>query len=101
MLEAVSRRQIAASGAPTQDAGPQPSLPADLVAQMMNETQQAMTGIAQAANSRTEGIVAELSGLGIRLSLPERLGGVGGPLIAAKEENVSPMIEDANAVARE
>ena len=71
------------------------------VTQMMDETQQAMTGIAMTAVQRTESIVAELGKIGIALDLPEtRFDGVGGPLLAAKEgaEAPSPMIDDANAV---
>jgi murein DD-endopeptidase MepM/ murein hydrolase activator NlpD len=71
------------------------------VAQMMDETQKAMSGIAVAATTRTEGIVTELSKLGIELDLPEtQFDGVGGPLLAASESTAatSPMIEDANAV---
>jgi murein DD-endopeptidase MepM/ murein hydrolase activator NlpD len=71
------------------------------VAQMMDETQMAMTGIAVAATTRTEGIVMELGKLGIELDLPEtQFDGVGGPLLAASESAAatSPMIEDANAV---
>jgi murein DD-endopeptidase MepM/ murein hydrolase activator NlpD len=71
------------------------------VAQMMEETEQAMTGIAVAATTRTEGIVAELAKLGIVLDLPEtQFTGMGGPLLAAGEGDAvtSPMVEDANAV---
>ncbi|MFD1252132.1 Murein DD-endopeptidase MepM [Devosia equisanguinis] len=79
-----------------------PDVPAtaQAVAQMMEETQMAMTGIATAANQRTEGISSELGKLGIRLQLPEAgLNGVGGPLLDAVDgADASPMIEDANAV---
>ena len=71
------------------------------VAQMMDETQKAMTGIAVAATTRTEGIVAELGKLGIELDLPQtQFDGMGGPLLDASEGTAatSPMIEDANAV---
>ena len=71
------------------------------VAQMMDETQQAMTGIAVAATARTESIVTELGKLGIALDLPEaHLDGMGGPLLDASDGTAasSPMIEDANAV---
>lgn len=70
------------------------------VAQMMDETQYAMTSIAETATARTESIVSALGGLGIRLDLPEALDGVGGPLLAPSggAADVSPMVEDANAV---
>lgn len=69
------------------------------IAQMMGETQYAMTAIAETATARTDNIVSELKGLGIRVDLPGSLDGVGGPLLAAIDEpDSSPMIEDANAV---
>jgi murein DD-endopeptidase MepM/ murein hydrolase activator NlpD len=71
------------------------------VAQMMDETQQAMSGIASAATERTAGIVDELSKLGIDVDLPEpSLDGVGGPLLAVEADAAaaSPMLNDANAV---
>lgn len=69
------------------------------LAQMMDETHFAMTSIAETATTRTESIVAELSGLGIRVELPTPLDGMGGPLLAAIEEgDTSPMVDDANAV---
>jgi murein DD-endopeptidase MepM/ murein hydrolase activator NlpD len=69
------------------------------VAQMMGETEFAMTSIAETATERTASIVAELGDLGIRVDLPVGLDGVGGPLLAAREGgDVSPMIDDANAV---
>lgn len=69
------------------------------LAQMMDETHFAMTSIAETATTRTESIVAELSGLGIRVELPTPLDGMGGPLLAAIEEgDISPMVDDANAV---
>lgn len=69
------------------------------VAQMMGETQFAMTSIAETATERTDSIVAELSGLGIRVALPDELDGMGGPLLAPQDDtDVSPMIDDANAV---
>lgn len=85
----------------THSGNPDVAATAASVTQMMDETQQAMTGIATAATARTEGIVTELGKLGIRLDLPEGgLTGVGGPLIAATAADpaMSPMIEDANAV---
>jgi murein DD-endopeptidase MepM/ murein hydrolase activator NlpD len=69
------------------------------VAQMMGETEFAMTSIAETATERTASIVAELGDLGIKVDLPVGLDGVGGPLLAAREGGeVSPMIDDANAV---
>ncbi|WP_156458149.1 M23 family metallopeptidase [Devosia epidermidihirudinis] len=69
------------------------------ISQMMGETQYAMTAIAETATARTDNIVSELTGLGIRVELPGALDGVGGPLLAAIDEpDSSPMIEDANAV---
>lgn len=69
------------------------------VAQMMGETQFAMTSIAETATARTDSIVSELSDLGIRVDLPTTLDGVGGPLLAPSPDGESsPMIDDANAV---
>ena len=67
---------------------------------MMGETQTAMTAIADAATQRTQGIVTELSGIGINVALPDSdLDGVGGPLLPPQAgEPDSPMVEDANAV---
>jgi len=78
---------------------PEVDATAAAVQQMMGETQFAMTSIAETALERTDSIVAELADLGIPVSLPEPLGGVGGPLIAPSSEmDISPMIDDANAV---
>lgn len=69
------------------------------VSQMMGETQFAMTSIAETAVARTDSIVAELSDLGIPVTLPPAGDGMGGPLLAAVDgEDSSPMIDDANAV---
>jgi murein DD-endopeptidase MepM/ murein hydrolase activator NlpD len=69
------------------------------VAQMMGETQFAMTSIASTATARTDSIVSELSGLGIRVNLPANLDGIGGPMLSPQGAgDVSPMIDDANAV---
>jgi murein DD-endopeptidase MepM/ murein hydrolase activator NlpD len=69
------------------------------VAQMMDETSFAMISIARTASQRTEDIVRELSGLGIRVSLPTALDGVGGPLLSPQSGlDASPMVDDANAV---
>src|SRR5688572_13748448 len=67
---------ISATGNPDVDAT------ASAVAQMMGETQFAMTSIAETATTRTNSIVSELSGLGIRVDLPTLQDGVGGPLLA-------------------
>lgn len=68
--------------------------------QMMGETQTAMTAIADAATQRTNGIVSELSGIGINVALPDGdLEGVGGPLLPPQPgEPDQPMVDDANAV---
>lgn len=69
------------------------------VAQMMDETQFAMTSIADTATERADSIVAELSGLGIAVDLPTGLDGIGGPLLPPQDGgDASGMIEDANAV---
>ncbi len=84
---------ISATGNPDVDAT------ASAVAQMMGETQFAMTSIAETATTRTNSIVSELSDLGIRVDLPTLQDGVGGPLLAATAEGeVSQAIDDANAV---
>ncbi len=72
---------------------------ASAVAQMMDETQSAMSSIAQAAASRTDTIVLELSGLGIPVTLPQELNGVGGPLLPARSDaQQSTTMDDANDV---
>ena len=69
------------------------------VSQMMDETQFAMTSIAETATERADSIVAELSGLGIAVDLPTGLDGIGGPLLPPQDAgDASGMIEDANAV---
>jgi murein DD-endopeptidase MepM/ murein hydrolase activator NlpD len=69
------------------------------VSQMMDETQFAMTSIAETATERADSIVAELSGLGIAVDLPTGLDGIGGPLLPPQDGgDASGMIEDANAV---
>lgn len=70
------------------------------VARMMDETQQAMTGIAASATQRTASIVSELGKLGIQIELPAtRFDGIGGPFLAANDGAAnSPAINDANAV---
>jgi murein DD-endopeptidase MepM/ murein hydrolase activator NlpD len=84
---------INASGNPDVDAT------AVAVAQMMGETQFAMTSIAATATERTRSIVSELTGLGIPVTLPQALDGIGGPLLAAVDgAEYSPMVDDANAV---
>jgi len=82
-----------ASGNPDIDAT------AAAVAQMMDETQYAMTSIATTAAERTSHIVSEMSELGIQVHLPGGMDGVGGPLLAPSAgEEASPMVDDANAV---
>lgn len=73
---------------------------AKALAQMMGETQSAMTAISEAADQRTDEIVAGLSGVGIAVDLPtDELDGVGGPLLPPQDEDAgTPMVEDANAV---
>jgi murein DD-endopeptidase MepM/ murein hydrolase activator NlpD len=85
--------------ASTPSGNPDVAATAEVVARMMDETQEAISGIAVAANTRTESIVTELGKLGISLDLPEDgLSGMGGPLAAPVEGETTPMIEDANAV---
>ncbi|MET3897029.1 murein DD-endopeptidase MepM/ murein hydrolase activator NlpD [Devosia sp. UYZn731] len=84
---------VAPSGNPDIDAT------AKALDRMMGETQTAMTAIADAATQRTQGIVSELSGIGINVALPDDDEGVGGPLLPPQAgEPDSPMVEDANAV---
>lgn len=73
---------------------------AENVARMMDETQQAMTGIAVAASQRTDNIVSELGKLGISPILPDStLTGMGGPLLAATGSVESTaLVDDANVV---
>ncbi|UYO00242.1 MAG: M23 family metallopeptidase [Devosia sp.] len=72
----------------------------DALVQMMDETQRAMTGIAETAELRTDGIVSELSRLGVSVEVPRTmLAGMGGPFMAAADGgDISPVMEDANAV---
>jgi murein DD-endopeptidase MepM/ murein hydrolase activator NlpD len=72
---------------------------ASAVSLMMDETQIAMSSIAEAATERTNGIVSELSELGIRVALPDVEDGIGGPLLAAADDVVAEsMVKDANTV---
>lgn len=85
----------------TRNGNPDVAATSASVLQMMDETQEAMSGIANAATERTASIVGELSRLGIRVNLPDTdLDGIGGPLLASLDgaEQVSPILEDANAV---
>jgi murein DD-endopeptidase MepM/ murein hydrolase activator NlpD len=83
----------------TQEGNPDITETAHAIEQMMGETQYAMTAISEAATERTDEIVAELSGVGIAVDLPETGNGVGGPLLPPQDEAGSmPLIEDANAV---
>ena len=84
---------------PTATGNPDIDATSAAVAQMMDETQFAMSSIAETAIQHTDSIVSELGDLGIRVELPVALDGVGGPLLAAVDEDEpSPMIDDANAV---
>jgi murein DD-endopeptidase MepM/ murein hydrolase activator NlpD len=88
--------KLALTTAPT--GNPDIDTTASAVTQMMNETQFAMTSIAETAIERTDSIVAELSELGIAVELPEA-DGIGGPLLAANDDaEQSVMIKDANTV---
>jgi len=85
----------------TRNGNPDVAATSASVLQMMDETQEAMSGIASAATERTASIVGELSRLGIRVNLPDTdLDGIGGPLLALLDgaDQVSPILEDANAV---
>ncbi len=68
------------------------------VSDMMEETRYALTAISASATEKTANIVAELSAIGIKLSLPEDA--VGGPLLPAIDGATADtsMIEDANSV---
>jgi murein DD-endopeptidase MepM/ murein hydrolase activator NlpD len=82
------------------DGNPDIVATAESVARMMDETQQAMSGIAVAAIQRTDNIVTELGRLGIAPQMPDAtLTGMGGPLLAASGsvESVA-LVDDANAV---
>ena len=69
------------------------------VTRMMDETQFAMTSIAETAIARTDSIVGELGELGIAVDLPAATDGMGGPLLPAVEGGDSSlMVDDANAV---
>jgi murein DD-endopeptidase MepM/ murein hydrolase activator NlpD len=84
---------LAATGNPDVDAT------AAAVSQMMDETQLAMTSIAEAASARTASIVAELEELGIAVDLPSADDGVGGPLLPPSGDlQAAPLVEDANTV---
>src|SRR5690606_13569213 len=100
-IEAVAAMPAAYAGtpAPISTGNTEIDATAAAVAQMMGETQFAMTSIAETATARTDNIVSELSRLGIHVPLPAALDGVGGPLLpAADDADNSPMIDDANAV---
>lgn len=84
----------------TPSGNPDIAATAQTLNQMMSETQLAMTGIAETATERADGIMMEMRRLGINTPLAaDDLGGIGGPLLPAVEgAEGSPMIEDANAV---
>lgn len=85
--------------APSSGGNPDIDATAAAIAQMMDETQFAMTSIAETATKRTDSIVAELSGLGIAVDLPSDLEGVGGPLLLPQDDGeASATVDDANAV---
>ncbi|KRA42584.1 hypothetical protein ASD80_09070 [Devosia sp. Root635] len=85
--------------APSSGGNPDIDATAAAVAQMMDETQFAMTSIAETATRRTDSIVAELSELGIAVDLPADLEGVGGPLLLPQDDGeASATVDDANAV---
>ena len=87
------------ASAQTSTGNPDIDATASAVAQMMDETQFAMTSIAETATARTDSIVTELSSLGIKVDLPENADGVGGPLLPPIDDTAaSPMIDDANDV---
>jgi murein DD-endopeptidase MepM/ murein hydrolase activator NlpD len=91
--DTASLTPVNATGNPDVDAT------ATAVAQMMDETQFAMTTIAETATARTDSIVSELSGLGIRVDLPTLEEGMGGPFLTATADgDASQAISDANAV---
>lgn len=88
-----------ASAPVTPGGNPDIDATAAAVAQMMDEAQLAMSSITQTADARTDSIVSELAGLGIAVDLPPVDDGVGGPLLPADDgSELSPMVEDANAV---
>lgn len=90
---------LAYAVAPTASGNPDIDATAAAVSQMMDETQFAMTSIAETAVARTDSIVAELSGLGIVVDLPTAESGMGGPLLAPiGDSDSSLMVDDANAV---
>lgn len=91
---------VALAAPVTTSGNPDVDATAVAIAQMMGETQYAMSAISDAAISRTDSIVAELSGIGIRVALPEgELTGMGGPMLpAAGSVPGIGMIDDANAV---
>ena len=85
--------------APIVSGNPDIDATAAAVAQMMGETEFAMTSIAETATERTASVVAELGDLGIRVDLPDPVDAIGGPLLAPQDGNeVSAMVDDANAV---
>lgn len=88
------------ASASTANGNPDLAATAENVARMMDETVQAMTGIAVAATARTDSIVSELSKLGIAAAMPDgALTGMGGPLMAASGSVESAaLVDDANAV---
>ena len=90
---------LAYADVPTASGNPDIDATSAAVNQMMDETQFAMTSIAETAIARTDSIVAEMGDLGIVVDLPARDDGIGGPLLAAVDgvDNATT-IDDANAV---
>ncbi|MCW5722818.1 MAG: M23 family metallopeptidase [Devosia sp.] len=99
-LDMPAPQSVALTPANTPSGNPDIAATAESLNRMMSETQLAMTGIADTATERADGIITEMRRLGIAMTVPDAsLTGVGGPLLPAMEElEGSPMIEDANAV---
>jgi len=91
---------LADTGPVTPSGNPDIDATAHALDQMMGETQTAMTAIADAATQRTQGIVSELSGIGITVALPNAdYDGIGGPLLPPQDGAPDGQsVEDANAV---
>lgn len=99
-LDMPAPQSVALTPANTPSGNPDIAATAESLNRMMSETQLAMTGIADTATERADGIITEMRRLGIAMTVPDAsLTGVGGPLLPAMEGlEGSPMIEDANAV---
>ncbi|WP_375451034.1 M23 family metallopeptidase [uncultured Devosia sp.] len=100
-LPSVAPSDDLAEGRPTVSSGNDNiDATAQALDQMMGETQTAMTAISEAATARTNGIVSELSGIGIAVDLPAGdMDGMGGPLLPPQDgQPDQPLVDDANAV---